>query len=30
LAASLIFGALAAAAMAVTGRWVDDEARVHP
>jgi hypothetical protein len=30
LAASLIFGALAASAMAVTGRWVDDEARVHP
>jgi hypothetical protein len=30
LAASLIFGALAASAMAVTGRWIDDEARIHP
>jgi hypothetical protein len=30
LAASLIFGALAASAAAVTGRWVDDEARMQP
>ena len=30
LAASLIFGALAASAAAVTGRWVDDEARMKP
>jgi hypothetical protein len=30
LAASLIFGALAAAGAAVSGRWVDDEARAKP
>jgi hypothetical protein len=30
LAASLIFGALAAAGAAVSGRWADDEARAKP